>query len=111
MLPIQCCLVRLSSSFSRAWRLLIRVCLDRGQGLNNAVRDIAELLGAIKSIISGHVTLETGITSYENAMRPRGARDVELSLEAGKKMRLSDVMDSPFVKMGFAKQDTWNYES
>lgn len=71
------------------------------------MRDVAELFGAIKKTISGQVTLETGITSYETAMRPRGVRDVELSLETAKKMRLSDLMESPFVKMGFAKQDTW----
>jgi 2-polyprenyl-6-methoxyphenol hydroxylase-like FAD-dependent oxidoreductase len=81
--------------------------LDRGQGLNNAMRDVAELFDAIKQVISGLVTLETAITSYETAMRPRGVRDVELSLESAKKMHLSDLMDSPFVKMGFTKQDTW----
>ncbi|KUL86963.1 hypothetical protein ZTR_05766 [Talaromyces verruculosus] len=79
----------------------------RGQGLNNAMRDVAELFDAIKQVIFGQVTLETAITSYETAMRPRGVRDVELSLESAKKMRLSDLIDSPFVKMGFAKQDTW----
>lgn len=71
------------------------------------MRDVAELFDALKQVISGQVTLETGITSYETAMCPRGVRDVELSLESAKKMRLSDLMERPFVKMGFAKQDTW----
>lgn len=71
------------------------------------MRDVAELFCAIKKTILGQVTLETGVTSYETAMRPRGVRDVELSLETAKKMRLSDLMESPFVKMGFAKQETW----
>lgn len=75
--------------------------------MNNAIRDVAELFDAIKQTISGQVSLETGITSYETAMRPRGVRDVDLSLETAKKMRLSDLMESPFVKMGFAKHDTW----
>lgn len=83
------------------------IWLDRGQGLNNAMRDVAELFDAIKQTISGRVTLETAITSYETSMRPRGVTDVELSLETAKKMCLSDLMESPFVKMGFAKQDTW----
>ncbi|KAE8551371.1 hypothetical protein TMatcc_001314 [Talaromyces marneffei ATCC 18224] len=78
----------------------------RGQGLNNALRDVAELFEAIKQVLSGQFTLEAAITSYETAMRPRGIRDVELSLETAKKMRLSDVLESPFVKIGFAKLDT-----
>jgi hypothetical protein len=71
------------------------------------MRDIAELFDAIKQVISGQTTLEISITSYETAMRPRGVKDVELSLETAKKMCLSDLMESPFVKMGFHKQDTW----
>lgn len=74
--------------------------------MNNALRDVAELFEAIKQVLSGQFTLEAAITSYETAMRPRGIRDVELSLETAKKMRLSDVLESPFVKIGFAKLDT-----
>ncbi|EED15660.1 monooxygenase, putative [Talaromyces stipitatus ATCC 10500] len=79
----------------------------RGQGLNNAMQDVAELFRAIKQVVSGQLSLETAITSYETAMRPRGAKDVELSLESAKKMHLSHLKESPFLKIGFHKQDTW----
>ncbi|QKX59694.1 uncharacterized protein TRUGW13939_06834 [Talaromyces rugulosus] len=75
----------------------------RGQGLNNAMQDTGELYGAIKAIASGKSSLEPEITSYENAMRPRGVKDVDLSLETGQKMHVSYLQESPFLKMGFHK--------
>lgn len=72
------------------------------------MRDVAEVFAAISQVVEGQLSLETAITTYENAMRPRGVRDVELSLETAKKMHISYIMDSPFLKMGFHKQDTWN---
>ncbi|CRG89130.1 hypothetical protein PISL3812_06166 [Talaromyces islandicus] len=73
----------------------------RGQGLNNAMQDARELYGAIEVISTGKSSLESAITSYEDSMRPRGVKDVDLSLEAGQKMHLSYLQDSPFLRIGF----------
>lgn len=67
------------------------------------MQDAGELYDAIEAIASGKSSLEVVITSYEDAMRPRGVKDVELSLEAGQKMHVSYLQDSPFLKMGFHK--------
>jgi hypothetical protein len=67
------------------------------------MQDTGELYDAIMAIASGKSSLEPEITSYENAMRPRGVKDVDLSLETGQKMHMSYLQESPFLKMGFHK--------
>lgn len=66
---------------------------------------MAELLASINQVVSGKVLLPTAISSYETSMRPRGVRDVELSLETAEKLHISHIEDSPFLKLGFRKQD------
>ncbi|KAF2230539.1 FAD/NAD(P)-binding domain-containing protein [Viridothelium virens] len=53
----------------------------RGQGLNNAMQDAAELVTAISKVMYENVPLETAIAAYEASMIPRGAKEVELSLQ------------------------------
>lgn len=65
------------------------------------MQDVGELYDAIKVVAAGKSSLEPEITSYEDSMRPRGVKDVELSLETGQKMHVSYLQDSPFLKMGF----------
>lgn len=56
----------------------------RGQGLNNAVKDASDLVDAIEAAVNGAKTLEEAVTAYEEEMRPRGAKEVALSLEQAK---------------------------
>ena len=77
--------------------------LDRGQGLNNAIQDAAELMGAIGAVVSGASSLNDAVTAYEVSMRPRGARDVALSSETAKKCRIEDVLSGPMFKVGLNK--------
>ncbi|RVX72410.1 hypothetical protein B0A52_03598 [Exophiala mesophila] len=76
---------------------------NRGQGLNNAIQDAAELMGAIGAVVSGASSLNDAVTAYEVSMRPRGARDVALSSETAKKCRIEDVLSGPMFKVGLNK--------
>ncbi|KEF61158.1 uncharacterized protein A1O9_02723 [Exophiala aquamarina CBS 119918] len=78
---------------------------NRGQGLNNAMQDAAEVVDAVKSAVSGAATLKDAISTYEDGMRPRGAKDVALSLETAKKLLVSDLKESPMFKVGLQKMD------
>ena len=67
------------------------------------MQDAAELVNAVKLVVSGSLTLEEAITAYEDSMRPRGVRDVELSLETAKKTLMRDLKDSPMFNIGLGK--------
>lgn len=69
------------------------------------MQDAAEVVSAVKVAISGVSTLKDAISAYEDAMRPRGARDVALSLETAKKLLISDLKESPMFKVGLQKMD------
>ncbi|KAK3645381.1 hypothetical protein LTR56_009108 [Elasticomyces elasticus] len=76
----------------------------RGQGLNNAIKDASDLVDAIKLVVSGEQSLGDLITAYEEEMRPRGAKDVALSLEQAEKSRDWDrLMSSPIFQVGFSR--------
>ena len=53
----------------------------RGQGLNNAMQDADELIEAITKVVFENAALDSAIAEYEGAMIPRGAKEVELSLQ------------------------------
>jgi 2-polyprenyl-6-methoxyphenol hydroxylase-like FAD-dependent oxidoreductase len=53
----------------------------RGQGLNNAFMDAAEIVNALKNVQSGGKSLRQAIQDYEEEMRPRGSEEVDLSIE------------------------------
>jgi len=67
------------------------------------MQDAAEIVDAVKSTISGHSSLQDAVTGYEDRMRPRGKRDVELSLQTASKLLVSELKDSPMFKMGLRK--------
>ncbi|KAK5741894.1 hypothetical protein LTR17_003642 [Elasticomyces elasticus] len=76
----------------------------RGQGLNNAMKDASDLVDAIKLVVSGEQSLGQVITAYEEEMRPRGAKDVALSLEQAEKSRDWDrLMSSPIFQVGLSQ--------
>ena len=70
------------------------------------MQDAADIVDAVKLAISGKATLKEAITRFEESMRPRGARDVALSLESAKKTRISDLMESPMFQIGLQKMET-----
>lgn len=69
------------------------------------MQDAAEIVDAVKLAFSGVSTLKEAISAYEESMRPRGARDVALSLETAKKLLVSDLKDSPMFKVGLQKMN------
>ncbi|KAK4543969.1 hypothetical protein LTR36_004743 [Oleoguttula mirabilis] len=76
----------------------------RGQGLNNAMRDASDLVDAVKLAVCGKQTLAEVVTAYEAEMRPRGAREVALSLEQARKTRdWETVMEGPVFKQGYRR--------
>jgi hypothetical protein len=83
-------------------RTILIDILERGQGLNNAIKDASDLVDAIKAVKGGTTTLEEAITAYETEMKPRGAKEVALSLEQALKARDKDtIKDSPIFKLGW----------
>jgi len=73
--------------------------VDRGQGLNNAIQDAANLVSAIKSIVLGGEDLEKAIMAYDKEMIDRGGAEVNLSLT--QTLRAHDwdkFIDSPLMK-------------
>lgn len=69
------------------------------------MQDAAEIVAAVKSAVTGQSSLEEAVASYEDGMRPRGARDVELSLQTASKLLLAELKDSPMFSIGLQKLD------
>jgi 2-polyprenyl-6-methoxyphenol hydroxylase-like FAD-dependent oxidoreductase len=83
----------------------LTIVIDRGQGLNNAMQDAAEIVDAVKAAVVGSSSLAEAVTGYEERMRPRGARDVALSFETASKLYVSELQESPMFKLGLHKVD------
>ena len=84
---------------------MILIFIDRGQGLNNALKDASDVVDATKAAVSGTQSLSDAITAYEDEMRPRGATEVALSFEQAQKSATKDLLDSPIFKMGHSRND------
>jgi hypothetical protein len=54
---------------------------ERGQGLNNAMKNACNLVDAVKAFVAGERALRDVITTHEAEMKPRGATEVALSME------------------------------
>ena len=81
--------------------------IERGQGLNNAIKDASDIVDAIVAATAGEISLAEAIGAYEAEMKPRGVREVALSLEQALKARDKDTMkDSPLFKLGFGRGQT-----
>lgn len=67
------------------------------------MKDAANLVDAIKAALSNHKwTLKDAIDAYESEMKPRGVREVNLSLEQARKASNSKaIKDSPIFKIGW----------
>lgn len=79
----------------------------RGQALNNAMQDAALVVEHLKSVARNEKTLKEAIDSYEAEMIPRGAKEVELSLEQGLLCHDWETFrESPYFKgVGMFKPD------
>lgn len=80
---------------------------DRGQGFNNALADADYIVSALKrAVLDKTCSLERAVSAYEYEMRPRGGKEVELSLEQA--LRSKDVRsmadDAPIFRVGHARQ-------
>lgn len=67
------------------------------------MKDAANLVIAIKEALSTREkTLKDAIDAYESEMKPRGVREVNLSLEQARKASNSKaIKDSPIFKIGW----------
>ncbi|KAI9807525.1 MAG: hypothetical protein M1825_005465 [Sarcosagium campestre] len=76
----------------------------RGQGLNHAICDAANLVSAIKKANSGEAYLADTIQAYEDEMIPRGADEVNGSKQnALMVMDWDRLMQSPMMTRGLKK--------
>lgn len=74
-------------------------CSDRGQGLNNAMKDASEIVDALTAVYKGKWSLEEAIDAYEAEMIPRGALEVTLTQDLAEK-RLNARYEDDVVRMG-----------
>lgn len=67
------------------------------------MKDAANLVDAIKAaLFTREITLKDAIDAYEGEMKPRGTREVNLSLEQARKASNSKaIKDSPIFKIGW----------
>lgn len=69
------------------------------------MKDAADIVDAIKLAVSGQRTLAEAVSAYEEEMRPRGTKEVQMSLEQAEKSRPAALHDSPLFKTGHQKYD------
>lgn len=74
------------------------------------MKDAANLVDAIKAaLVTRETTLKDAIDAYESEMKPRGTREVNLSLEQARKASNSKaIKDSPIFKIGWKPGDMEN---
>ncbi|PSN75230.1 FAD/NAD(P)-binding domain-containing protein [Corynespora cassiicola Philippines] len=73
----------------------------RGQGLNNALQDSSNFVGAVIAAASGKKSLAEAIDEYDNEVLERGSTEMDISLKQSIFIHDWDMlMQSPMVKMG-----------
>jgi 2-polyprenyl-6-methoxyphenol hydroxylase-like FAD-dependent oxidoreductase len=86
-------------------RARANITVERGQGLNSAIKDAAELVTHVVDFIQSRKTRQEAIDAYEKEMIGRTGLEVKLSSENTRMMHVWDeVMQSPLISKGFAKQ-------
>lgn len=75
----------------------------RGQGLNNAVKDAADLVAGIKKVVAGERTLADVVDEYEEEMKERGGKEVRLSYEQALKSKPDLIKESPMGVYGSSR--------
>jgi 2-polyprenyl-6-methoxyphenol hydroxylase-like FAD-dependent oxidoreductase len=77
---------------------------DRGQGLNHAINDVANLVAALKKVASGELSQEKAISEYEEEVIKRGADEVAASKQtADYLLGYHKIMESALMKQGMAR--------
>jgi 2-polyprenyl-6-methoxyphenol hydroxylase-like FAD-dependent oxidoreductase len=81
----------------------MQVFLDRGQGLNHCITDVASLVKGLVGLKDKN-DLENVISKYEAEMIPRGKAEVESSVENAVALHDWDlIMNSAMMKHGALK--------
>jgi 2-polyprenyl-6-methoxyphenol hydroxylase-like FAD-dependent oxidoreductase len=70
--------------------------------LNNALKDVSEIVDALSQVCAGTRTLEDAIEAYEAEMIPRGALEVSLSFDLANK-RANAKYEDRVVLLGWEK--------
>lgn len=79
--------------------------VERGQGLNSAIKDASELVNQITDFVASEKTKIEAIDGYEREMVDRTGTEVRLSAENTRMVHVWDeVMKSPLFSKGFSKQ-------
>lgn len=69
------------------------------------MKDAADIVDAIKAAVEGVVPLQEGISAYDEEMRARGTKEVQLSYEQMLFSNTGDLKASPMFKIGHLKND------
>jgi 2-polyprenyl-6-methoxyphenol hydroxylase-like FAD-dependent oxidoreductase len=86
------------------WKFETDIRADRGQGLNNAILDSAEIVNAVKAALFDGKNLKEEIDKYEAEMRPRATKEVELALQTAEMSAdWEKFTESPLFKLGHNK--------
>ena len=84
--------------------LMLTNNVDRGQGLNHCIADVANFVKAIKAIESGTTTQEAAISAYDAELVKRGGDEVEMSRKNALLVHdYESFMESPLLKIGYTK--------
>lgn len=69
------------------------------------MQDSADIVEAVKAVVFGGKGLKEAIDGYEAEMRPRGVKEVELSLQTAEiGADWAKFQESPIVKLGHNKE-------
>ncbi|OAL30124.1 hypothetical protein AYO20_08927 [Fonsecaea nubica] len=73
----------------------------RGQGLNNAFQDAEKLVSELSEVRKGNKTLEHAVRAYEEEMKARSLKEIEVSLMQTRMVHNWDtLMSAPMFKAG-----------
>jgi 2-polyprenyl-6-methoxyphenol hydroxylase-like FAD-dependent oxidoreductase len=83
------------------------VTVDRGQGLNNAIKDAYDFVSTMKRIKGGEVDFGAALESYNADVVKRGAEEVELSRDNAYMIHdWNRIQESPLFKHSFSQVRT-----
>ena len=76
----------------------------RGQGLNNALQDAAELVEQLGAVKDRKKTFAEAVVAYEKDMKERTLQEIPISIMQAQMVHSYDtLMQAPFFKMGMNK--------
>ena len=99
MLPTLCHRVSCLSS-----SLISLTYVDRGQGLNHCIADVANFVQAIIDVNEGRATAAEAISAYDAELVKRGSDEVKTSRDNALLVHdFEKFMDSPVLKQGYTR--------